>query len=121
MFRSVRSPSRRQSSAAYERRSATQARLLARLYLEGLATGDFEPVFRELGGWPARALSPSSILRLKQEWGDEYQLWRCRPLTGATCTCSPNGLYLKAGLEAEKTAMLIVIGVTADGRKELLA
>jgi transposase-like protein len=63
----------------YERRSETQGRLLARLYLEGLATGDFEPVFPELVGGSA-ALSPSSILRLKQEWADEYQLWRCRPL-----------------------------------------
>jgi putative transposase len=102
----------------YERRSATQARLLARLYLEGLASGDFEPVFRELVGGTA-ALSPSSILRLKQEWADEYQRWRCRPLPGRYVFA--DGLYLKAGLEAEKTAMLIVIGVTADGRKELLA
>jgi len=106
--------------ARYERRSATQARLLSRLYLEGLASGDFEPVFRELVGGSA-ALSPSSILRLKQEWADEYQLWRCRPLTERYVYMFGDGLYLKAGLEAEKTAMLIIIGVTAEGRKELLA
>jgi transposase-like protein len=64
----------------YERRSRTQARLLARLYLEGLATGDFEPVFRALVGETA-ALSPSSILRLKQEWEDECRLWRSCPIT----------------------------------------
>lgn len=104
----------------YERRSETQARLLARLYLEGLATGDFEPVFRELVGGTA-ALAPSSILRLKQEWADEYQLWRCRPLSERYVYLFADGLYLKAGLESEKTAMLIVIGVTADGRKDLLA
>jgi putative transposase len=103
-----------------ERRSETQARLLARLYLEGLASGDFEPVFRELVGGTA-ALSPSSILRLKQEWADEYQLWRCRPLTERCVYLFADGLYLRAGLEGEKTAVLIVIGVTADGRKELLA
>jgi transposase-like protein len=104
----------------YERRSATQARLLARLYLEGLATGDFEPVFRELVGSTA-ALSPSSILRLKQEWKDEYRVWRCRPLTERYVYLFADGLYLKAGQEREKTAVLIVIGVRADGRKELLA
>jgi transposase-like protein len=104
----------------YERRSETQARLLARLYLEGLASGDFEPVFRELVGATA-GLSPNSILRLKQEWADEDQLWRCRPLTARYVYVFADGLYLKAGLEAEKTAMLIVIGVTADGRKDLLA
>jgi transposase-like protein len=104
----------------YERRSETQARLLARLYLEGLASGDFEPVFRELVGATA-GLSPHSILRLKQEWADEYQLWRCRPFTERYVYVFADGLYLNAGLEAEKTAMLIVIGVTADGRKDLLA
>jgi transposase-like protein len=104
----------------YERRSATQARLLARLYLEGLATGDFEPVFRELVGSTA-ALSPNSIVRLKQEWADEYRVWRGRPITGRYVYLFADGLYLKAGQEREKTAMLIVIGVRADGRKELLA
>jgi len=50
----------------YQRRSRTQARLLARLYLEGLSSGDFEPVFRALVGETA-ALSPSSILKLKED------------------------------------------------------
>ena len=104
----------------WERRSRTQGRLLARLYLEGLATGDFEPVFRELVGATA-ALSPASILRLKQEWEDEYRLWRGRPLTERYVYVFADGLYLKAGLEKEKTAMLIVLGVRADGHKELLA
>ena len=104
----------------YERRTPTQARLLARLYLEGLATGDFEPVFRELVGRTA-ALSPSSILRLKQEWADEYRLWRCRPLQERYVYLFADGLYLKAGLEKEKTALLVIVGVRADGRKELLA
>ena len=104
----------------YERRTRTQARLLARLYLEGLSTGDFEPVFRALVGETA-ALSPSSILRLKQEWADEYRLWRGRPITERYVYLFADGLYLKAGLGKEKTAVLIVVGVTADGRKELLA
>jgi len=104
----------------YNRRSRTQARLLARLYLEGLATGDFEPVFRALVGETA-ALSPASILRLKQEWEDEYRLWRSRPITERYVYLFADGLYLKAGLEKEKTAVLVVLGVTADGRKELLA
>jgi transposase-like protein len=61
------------------------------------------------------------ILRLKQEWEDEYRLWRGRPLTERYVYVFADGLYLKAGLEKEKTAMLIVIGVRADGHKELLA
>src|SRR5258708_13933490 len=65
----------------YQRRSRTQGRLLARLYLEGLASGDFEPVFRALVGETA-ALSPNSILRLKEESQHEYATWKQRPLRG---------------------------------------
>ena len=104
----------------YVRRSRTQGRLLARLYLEGLATGDFEPVFRALIGETA-ALSPTSILRLKAEWADEYRLWRQRPLRERYVYLWADGLYLKAGLEREKTVVLVILGVRADGVKELLA
>ena len=71
----------------YERRSRTQARLLVRLYLEGLSTGDFEPVFRSLVGETA-ALSPQSILRLKEEWKEEFEVWRRARSRSATSTCS---------------------------------
>ena len=104
----------------YERRSQTQARLLARLYLEGLSSGDFEPVFRALVGSTA-ALYPNSMLRLKQEWAHEYQLWRARPLTDLYVYLFADGIYLKTGLEHEKTVLLVVIAVAADSRKELQA
>jgi putative transposase len=104
----------------YQRRSKTQARLLCRLYLEGLASGDFEPVFRALVGATA-ALSPNTILRLKDEWRQEYEAWKQRPLTERYVYLYSDGLYLKAGLEHDKTAELTVIGVREDGHKELLA
>lgn len=104
----------------YERRSKTQARLLSRLYLEGLSSGDFEPVFRALVGETA-ALSPNSILRLKEEWEMEYRTWRVRPISERYVYLYADGVYLKAGLEREKTALLVVIGVRADGIKEFLA
>lgn len=63
----------------YQRASQTTQRLFARLYLEGLATGDFEPVFRELVG-ETTALSANSIVRLKERWEKEYEAWRRRPL-----------------------------------------
>src|SRR5438552_5467812 len=90
--------------SCYQRRSRTQARLLARLYLEGLASGDFEPVFRALVGETA-ALSPSSILRLREEWEMEYRAWRERRLTDRYVYIWADGVYLKAGLEREKTAL----------------
>jgi putative transposase len=104
----------------YQRRSRTQARLLARLYLEGLASGDFEPVFRELVGETA-ALSPGSILKLKADWQQEYEAWKKRPLRGRYVYLYADGFYLKAGAEQDKTAVLVVLGVDELGRKELLA
>jgi len=104
----------------YQRRSRTQARLLARLYLEGLASGDFEPVFRALVGETA-ALSPSSILKLKADWQQEYEAWKKRPLRGSYVYLYADGLYLKAGAEQDKTALLVVLGVDEQGHKELLA
>jgi transposase-like protein len=55
----------------YQRASAGTQELFARLYLEGLATGDFEPVFRELVG-ETTALSANAVVRLKERWADEY-------------------------------------------------
>ncbi len=55
-------------------------RLFARLYLEGMSSGDFEPAFRELLGHRA-PLSSSTILRLKEDWRAEYTVWRTRPIT----------------------------------------
>ena len=64
----------------WARQSRTQLRLFARLYLVWLSSGDFEPFFRALVG-ETTALSAASILRLRQEWEDEYRLWRGRPLS----------------------------------------
>jgi transposase-like protein len=75
----------------WERRSRTKARLFARLYLVGLSGGDVEPIFRALVGETA-ALSPTSVLRLRQEWEDEYRLWgdvRCRSGTSTSSPTAP--------------------------------
>jgi len=93
---------------------------MVRLYLEGLASGDFEPIFRALVGETA-ALSASSIVGLKEEWQHEYETWKQRPLRGRYVYLFADGLYLKAGGERDKTAVLVVLGVDEQGHKELLA
>jgi transposase-like protein len=104
----------------YQRASQTTQRLFARLYLEGLATGDFEPVFRELVG-ETTALSANAVVRLKERWGEEYEAWRRRPLwEHQYAYVWADGIYLGAGLEKEKTALLCVLGAREDGEKELL-
>jgi transposase-like protein len=105
----------------YERASATTQALFARLYLEGLATGDFEPVFRELVG-ETTALSATAIVRLKERWAGEYAQWKRRSLADHQYAYLwADGVYLGIGDDDEKTALLTVIGAREDGTKELLA
>jgi transposase-like protein len=95
-------------------------RLFARLYLEGLSSGDFEPAFRELMGEEA-PLSASTIIRLKGEWQADYERFRGCPLTERYLYLWADGIWLGAGPEPEKSCLLVVIGARADGEKELLA
>jgi transposase-like protein len=105
----------------YQRLSASAQSLLTRLYLEGVSTGDFEPVFRSLLGETA-PLSPSSIVRLKADWQEEFTTWQTRRLDHERYVyCWVDGIYLAAGQEDEKSALLCVLGLRADGQKELLA
>jgi len=105
----------------YERASASTQTLFARLYLEGLATGDFEPVFRELVG-ETTALSPTAIVRLKERWADEYKTWKQRSLVAHQYAYIwADGVYLGVGAEDDKSALLCVVGAREDGTKELLA
>lgn len=117
------SPSRFESQIVrrYERASRTTQKLFARLYLEGLATGDFEPVFRELVG-ESTALSANAVVRLKEHWGEEYEAWSHRRLSEHRYAYVwADGIYLGAGTERDKTALLCVLGAREDGVKELLA
>jgi transposase-like protein len=105
----------------YQRRTQEQCRLFAQLYLEGLSSGDFEPVFRALLGEDA-PLSASTMLRLKEGWKAEYEAWQERSLAGCRYAYVwMDGIYLGCGQEREKTVLLCVIGAAEDGTKELLA
>lgn len=125
----VRAPRVRDSSEpfnsqvlrSYQRRSEAIMELIPELYVQGLATGDFEPALRGILGERA-ALSPSTIVRLKEEWEKEYETWRTRRLDGrryAYLWC--DGVYPKAGLQGDKTAFLVVLGVNEHGEKEPLS
>ena len=106
---------------SYQRRSQAIKELIPELYVQGLATGDFEPALRGLLGERA-SLSPSTVVRLKQHWESEYEVWRKHPLADhqyAYLWC--DGVYPKAGLQGDKTAFLIVLGANENGEKEPLA
>lgn len=105
----------------YQRRTEGQSQLFAQLYLEGLSSGDFEPVFRALLGEDA-PLSASTMLRLKDGWKAEYEAWQQRSLAGCRYAYIwMDGIYVGCGQEREKTVLLCVIGAAEDGTKELLA
>jgi len=95
--------------------------LLPELYLHGLALGDFDQAMRALLG-PGAPLSASTMLRVKQAWQAEYETWKRRDLSDLELVyCWADGLYVKAGLEDGKAALLVVIGALANGQKVLLA
>jgi putative transposase len=105
----------------FARRTSEVTELLPRLYLHGLAEGDFELALRGLLGDGA-PLSASSVARLKESWESEYQAWKTQALGQLEVVYVwVDGIYVKAGLEKEKAALLVVIGALADGSKVILA
>ena len=103
------------------RRTHEVTRMLPELYLHGLSQGDFELALRGLLGNGA-PLSSSSIGRLRAQWEEELETWRERRLDDRELVYAwADGIYVKAGLEKDKAALLVVIGAMSDGRKEVLA
>jgi transposase-like protein len=92
----------------FARRTKEVGALLPELYLHGL--GDGAP------------LSKASIQRLREEWEESYRAWNQRPLKDREVVYLwADGIYVKAGLEKDKAALLVVIGALRDGTKEVLA
>jgi len=106
---------------AFKRHTEEVGRLLPELYLHGLALGDFDLALRGLLGDGA-PLSAASIARLKAGWQAEYERWRTRAVADLEVVYLwVDGIYVKAGLEKDKAAMLVVLAGLRDGRKVILA
>jgi putative transposase len=105
----------------FQRQTPEVRALLPELYLHGLAEGDFDLALRGLLGEGA-PLSASSIARLKTVWQAEYEAWKQRSLAELEVVYLwVDGIYVKAGLEKEKAALLTIIAALRDGRKVVLA
>lgn len=105
----------------FKRRTEEVGRLLPELYLHGLAEGDFDLALRGLLGEGA-PLSASVVARLKEVWQAEYEAWRTRSLSELEPVYLwVDGIYVKAGLEKDKAAMLVAVAGLRDGRKVVLA
>lgn len=103
------------------RRSKSVETLLPILYLKGISTGDFSEALAALLGKDASGLSATSISRLKEGWSNEHAAWRKRDLSSKRYVYIwADGIHLQARLEDEKQCILVLIGATPEGRKELV-
>lgn len=105
----------------YQRRSDTIDETFLRLFIEGLATRDFEPALRLLAGSDA-PLSPRTISRLTQQFRTAYVAFDRQDLSGRKFVYIwADGIYLKAGLGTEKACLMVLIGADTTGQKHLIA
>lgn len=105
----------------WARRTKSLDALLPILYLRGVSTGDFQEALAAILGKDAPNLSPSVIARLKARWEVDYNAWRRRDLSARRYVYIwADGVHLQARMEPEAECMLVVIGATPEGRKELV-
>ncbi len=105
----------------YARRSKSLEMLMPILYLKGVSTGDFAEALAALLGKDAPGLSASTIARLKEVWIDEHKRWNERDLSAKRYVYVwADGIHLQARLEDEAQCILVIIGATPEGTKELL-
>lgn len=107
---------------SYLRRSESVEELLPVLYLHGISTNNFQEALSALLGEKAKNLSPNVISRLKSEWEKDYQQWRQRDLSRCQYVYLwADGIYLQARMEEARDCLLVILGVTDQGRKEIVA
>jgi transposase-like protein len=105
----------------WARRTKSLDALLPVLYLRGISTGDFQEALAALLGKDAPNLSPAVISRLTAEWQGEYERWQKRDLSARRYVYVwADGVFLQARMQDHGECMLVLIGATPEGRKELI-
>ena len=106
----------------YLRKSPKVESLLPILYLKGLSTNNFKAALTEFLGEGVSGLSPASIVKLKKSWEDEFESWSKRKITNNYIYVWADGVNVEIRLgEDDRLCLLVIIGVTTEGKKELLA
>jgi putative transposase len=106
----------------YLRKTKSVDELLPWLYLKGISTSDFNEALQSLLGADCPGLSASTITRLIQHWQEEYKDWSQRSLADKKYVYLwADGVYFNIRLEEDRPCILVLMGATEDGRKELLA
>jgi transposase-like protein len=105
----------------YARRTKSLEVLIPILYLKGISSGDFEEALAALVGKDAPGLSASTIARLKEMWTEEHARWQQRDLAAKRYVYIwVDGIHLEARLEDQAQCILVIIGATPEGKKELV-
>jgi transposase-like protein len=105
----------------WARRTRSLDALLPILYLRGISSGDMQEALAALLGKDAPNLSPPVLARLKTGWQEEYERWRRRDLSARRYVYIwADGVYLQARMETDKQCILVLIGATPEGKKELI-
>lgn len=109
----------------YVRKAPSLANVLPWLYLKGVSTGQMQEALEALLGSEAQGLSANVVMRLKQQWLDEYQAWSARSLEGKQYVYVwADGVYFNIRLADagnNRQCILVLMGATEAGRKELIA
>lgn len=109
----------------YLRKSKSIEELIPWLYLKGISTGDFSEALQSLIGPNASGFSANVVVRLKEQWSQEYDAWSRRDLSNKHYVYVwADGIYANVRLEDEansRQCLLVLMGATADGEKELIA
>lgn len=107
---------------SYLRRTKSIEELIPWLYLKGVSTGDFSEALMAILGPEAPGLSASTVVRLKEVWQRDYEAWSKRSLSDKRYVYFwVDGIHFNVRLEEGRQCILVVMGATAEGRKELVA
>ena len=107
---------------SFMRRVPSVDALIPVLYLKGVSTGDFSGALTSILGPNAAGLSATNIVRLKEGWQKEFDAWSKRDLSGKRYVYVwADGLYFNVRLEKDRPCILVLMGATVDGTKELIA
>jgi len=106
----------------YLRKTQSMEELIPWLYLKGISTNDFPEALQSLLGTEAKGLSATTITRMKQAWEEEYSEWSKRDLSDKRYVYFwADGIYSNVRLEDERQCLLVLMGATEEGNKELIA
>lgn len=106
----------------YLRKTQSIEELIPWLYLKGVSTGDFSEALAALLGPDAPGLSATTVTRLKEVWEKEYQAWHQRSLAGKRYVYVwADGIYFNIRLQEDRQCILVLLGATAEGHKEVIA